>query len=221
MAKKSWEDRLKDYVEVKTRVGLFYQKYPTGRIIPLIVETERTAGFMYVLMKAEVYRYHDEPLPASVGHAFELSYGSGPINETSHIENCETSAVGRALAFLNLEIGHSIASREEMEKVKRMTLESDPETVEKIRTIWKENGGTPEQLEAWVKKNNNDISLDDLKGDRQLAMLQVLEAKKAERESKANDNLNTVAGETPANPQQPPNTAETSAEPPVETEGKP
>lgn len=215
MAKgKSWEDRLKDYVDVKTRVGEFYQKYPTGRIIPSIVESDRTAGFMYVMMKAEVFRYHDEPEPAAVGHAFELSYGAGPINETSHIENCETSAVGRALAFLNMGISHAIASREEMEKVQRMTTEGDPEIVEKIRAIWKENGGTEEQLDTWVKKNNNDVGLDDLKGDRQQAMLTVLEAKKAEREEKAKANLTTVSGEAPA-------TEEPKAEPTPEVQPSP
>jgi hypothetical protein len=71
---------------------------------------------------------------------------------------------------------------------------SNPETVQKITSIWKENGGTDEQLDTWVRKNNNDVALDALSGDRQLAMLQVLETKKAEREAKAAENLNTVAG---------------------------
>lgn len=71
---------------------------------------------------------------------------------------------------------------------------SNPETVSEIKSIWKENGGTDEQLDTWVRKNNNDVALDALTGDRQLAMLQVLKAKKAEREAKATENLNTVAG---------------------------
>jgi hypothetical protein len=211
--------KLEDYVDVKTRVAEFYQKYPTGRIISTIIDHAREAGYMFVLMKTEVFRYHDEPLPASTGHAFEIN-ASGPINKTSHVENCETSAVGRALALLNLGIGHSIASREEIEKVQRMTSESDPDTVKKIREIWTENGGTEEQLQAWVKKNNNDVSLDELKGDRQQAMLQVLEQKKLDREAKAKENLETVAGgDTSTEPkpavEQPPATSE-----PAET-GKP
>lgn len=75
---------------------------------------------------------------------------------------------------------------------------SDPETVQKIKDIWKENGGTEEQLDAWVRKNNNDVALDVLSGDRQLGMLQFLSAKKAEREAKAKENLDKVAGEAPA-----------------------
>lgn len=74
---------------------------------------------------------------------------------------------------------------------------SNPETAQKIKDIWKENGGTDEQLDTWVRKNNNDVALDVLTGDRQLAMLQVLEAKKAEREAKAKENLDKVAGEAP------------------------
>jgi hypothetical protein len=80
---------------------------------------------------------------------------------------------------------------------------SNPEVVEKIQSIWKENGGTEEQLDTWVKKNNNNIALDDLPGDRQQAMLTVLEAKKTEREEKAKANLTTVAGESPAESTEP------------------
>lgn len=74
---------------------------------------------------------------------------------------------------------------------------SNPETITSIRTIWTEGGGTLEKLEDWVKKNNNGTGLGDLTGDRQQAMLLVLESKKAEREAKATANLNSVAGELP------------------------
>jgi hypothetical protein len=44
--------------------------------------------------------------------------GSTFINKTSHIENCETSAVGRALAMMGFEIKKSVASREEVANAK-------------------------------------------------------------------------------------------------------
>jgi hypothetical protein len=50
----------------------------------------------------------------STGHAHEVK-GSSNINKTSHIENCETSAVGRALAMLGIGIDTSIASANEVE----------------------------------------------------------------------------------------------------------
>lgn len=71
-------------------------------------------------MRAEIYRNQDDASPAATGHAFE-NRSEGYVNKTSYIENCETSAVGRALALLGYEIKRGIASREEMEKADRMS----------------------------------------------------------------------------------------------------
>ena len=49
----------------------------------------------------------------STGLAHEVA-GSSKINSTSHVENCETSAVGRALGFLGIGSDGSIASYEEV-----------------------------------------------------------------------------------------------------------
>ena len=40
--------------------------------------------------------------------------GSSNINKTSYVENCETSAIGRALAMLGIGIDTSIASANEV-----------------------------------------------------------------------------------------------------------
>ena len=50
----------------------------------------------------------------AVGHAHELKSGSH-INKTSFVENCETSAVGRALGMLGIGINESVASANEVE----------------------------------------------------------------------------------------------------------
>jgi len=168
---------LDEYVMVKDRVLEFYQKYPTGRIITTPIEHDREVGF--VMFRAEIYRIFSDQVPASTGHAYELKT-EGFVNKTSYIENCETSAVGRALALLSHQVTNSIASREEMEKVERMTVESDPELVKKIQAIWKEGGGTEEQLTSWVKNNNGGLGLNDISGNRQQAMLTRLEAKRAQ-----------------------------------------
>ena len=102
------EDALKDYVEVNTRIMKFYEKYPEGRILTEILDWKDGV----VVMKATVYRDSSDII-AATGHAYEKE-GSSFINKTSALENCETSACGRALAMLGFEIKKSIASKEEV-----------------------------------------------------------------------------------------------------------
>jgi len=102
------QDRLKDYIPVAERIADFYGHHPNGRIITTIVEHKEETGF--VLMRAEVYREADDAQPSATGHAFEVK-GQGHVNQTSHIENCETGAVGRALANLGLETKRGGAER--------------------------------------------------------------------------------------------------------------
>lgn len=109
---------LDDYVTVSQRIERFYEKHPDGRIITNVVEVNHETGF--VLMQAMIYRTNADAHPAATGHAFEVR-GDSYINKSSYIENCESSAVGRALALLGFEVRRSISSREEMEKVGRMT----------------------------------------------------------------------------------------------------
>jgi len=109
---------LNKYIPVYARIAEFYEKYPDGRIVTEIVRLNEDSGF--VCIKASAYRNIDDAEPSSTGHAFEIR-GQGYVNTTSFIENGETSAVGRALANLGFKIDNGIASREEMQKVERMT----------------------------------------------------------------------------------------------------
>jgi hypothetical protein len=103
---------LNDYVQVNERIEKFYERYPEGSIQTEIITNENGM----VIFKAYAYRNNEDTRPAT-GHAMEKE-GSSYINKTSHIENCETSAVGRALAMLGFEIKKSVASREEVENAK-------------------------------------------------------------------------------------------------------
>lgn len=109
---------LTKYIPVHSRISEFYEKYLEGRIVTEIVKLNEETGF--VCIKASVFRCHDDAEPSATGHAFEIR-GQGYVNTTSFIENGETSAVGRALANLGFKIENGIASREEMQKVERMT----------------------------------------------------------------------------------------------------
>lgn len=120
-------DRFADYVPVSERLEQFYSDHPEGRILTSIVEHDAENGF--VLIRAEVYRKQDDAVPSATGHAFE-NRSEGYVNKTSYIENCETSATGRALALLGYEIKRGVASREEMEKTERM--QSEPSQAEEV-----------------------------------------------------------------------------------------
>ena len=108
----------KEYAEVNQRIKAFRMLYPEGTI-----ETEMLSNENGVcVFKASVYSdglyYENKEFRIKkllgVGHAYEKE-GSTFINKTSYIENCETSAVGRALAMCGIGIDTSIASAEEVQ----------------------------------------------------------------------------------------------------------
>ena len=99
----------KQYVTVDSRVDAFWQLYPNGAIVTELVSDDGSR----CVMKASVYSTFDEQKPIATGHAFEVQ-SSSYINKTSYLENCETSAVGRALGFLGIGSNGSIASADEV-----------------------------------------------------------------------------------------------------------
>lgn len=111
---------LNDYELVETRIGKFYSLYEDGRIVTenMTTKEERERGLW--IIKARIYLTQEDHrlgLPKATGYAFEVDGGFG-ANKTSALENCETSAIGRALANMGLH-GNKRASREEMQKVER------------------------------------------------------------------------------------------------------
>lgn len=100
--------KIGDYVEVNQRIKAFRQVYPTGTISTDIISLENGV----VMMKATVLDEDGKTL--ATGFAYEKE-SSSFINKTSFIENCETSAIGRALGFCGFGIDSSVASAEEVE----------------------------------------------------------------------------------------------------------
>lgn len=102
--------RGKEYAEVNQRVKAFRTLYPEGFITTEILCRE---GGLCII-KATVGHYADgKSIILATGTAYEKE-GSSQINRTSYIENCETSAVGRALGMAGFGIDTSIASADEM-----------------------------------------------------------------------------------------------------------
>lgn len=102
----------KDYAEVNQRIKAFRMLYPTGTISTEMLSNEGGV----CIFKATVGYTTDEDqfCILATGTAYEKE-GSTFINKTSYIENCETSAVGRALGMAGLGIDTSVASAEEVQ----------------------------------------------------------------------------------------------------------
>lgn len=97
----------KAYVEVNNRIRAFRELCPNGSIETNIESLENGVVVMSCTIKDE------EGKVLAKAHAYEKE-GSTFINKTSFIENCCTSATGRALAYLGIGIDTSVASYEEV-----------------------------------------------------------------------------------------------------------
>lgn len=110
---------IEDYEPVASRLARFWAAHPDGRIITSLVTFEGDR----VIAQCDVYFDRDDLRPVATDFAEELR-GSNNVNKTSHIENALTSATGRALAdcnFASSDDWNKRPSREEMQKVQRMT----------------------------------------------------------------------------------------------------
>ena len=115
---KTTDIRGKQYAEVNQRIKAFRMLYPGGYVRTEILSNECDDKGLHVCVMRATVGYVDEQGDhvLGTGHAYEHE-NSTNINRTSYIENCETSCVGRALAFgCALGVDVSIASGEEVEK---------------------------------------------------------------------------------------------------------
>lgn len=149
---------LEDYETVEERIKRFYDEHPDARIKTEEVTSESDRANGLWVMKATLYlNIGDQAadLPKATGYAFEVD-GQGMANKTSALENCETSAIGRALANANFS-GNKRASREEMAKVKRG--EVPPTNWDNRLTKVKTKA---EARELWVEANRQNAGKDVL-----------------------------------------------------------
>lgn len=160
---------LDDYETVADRIKRFYKDNPDARILTDIAFDDGKR----VVMKATLYKTHEDVIWAT-GYAEEIR-GEGFVNKTSAPENCETSAIGRALANANYA-GDKRASREEMEKVNRYErqqeqdrMQTNPAALVEIGKMLEDKGITEKEdriilFEAltpgkdWKKMNSSGIT---------------------------------------------------------------
>lgn len=115
----------KNYAEVKERIKAFRKLYPEGFINNTMVSNDN--GMCVFRSEVGYYDKDGKPILLGVGNAYEVKGNSG-VNKTSYIENCETSACGRALGMLGIGIDADIASADELSNAIAQQ-ESKPEPV--------------------------------------------------------------------------------------------
>ena len=150
----------KDYAEVNQRIKAFRMVYPTGYIITNMEKNENGI----CVFKAQVGYYKDhntisddekgnkyqdtycEKIVLATGTAYEKE-NSTFINKTSYIENCETSAVGRALGMCGFGINTSVASAEEVLNAINNQVLTKEEALEIKLTFGKYDGKTLSEIQ--------------------------------------------------------------------------
>ena len=134
----------KEYAEVNQRIKVFRMLYPCGRIETELVSNENGV----CIIKATATDNEGNIL--GTGHAYEKE-GSTFINKTSYIENCETSAVGRALGMVGIGIDTSVASAEEVANAQVQQVASNTINTTKVlalQAVCKNKGLKKTQLDS-------------------------------------------------------------------------
>ena len=103
---------LADYEPVEVRLEKFIKDYPAFRISTELEVVEATR----YIVKAYLFKDSQDSVAWATGYAEETVTTRG-VNQTSALENCETSAIGRALAYAGYAPKGKRPSREEMSKV--------------------------------------------------------------------------------------------------------
>lgn len=143
----------KDYSEVNQRIKAFRMVYPQGTIQTQMISNENGV----CIFQARVYDDFNRLL--GTGTAYEKE-DSSFINKTSYIENCETSAVGRALGMCGFGIDVSVASAEEVQNAIQNQTVTQEEADNYKLTFGKHQGKklteVPKEYIEWLLGNSKD-----------------------------------------------------------------
>lgn len=130
----------KDYASVSERIKVFRMLYPQGFIrTELVSNTKEEGNNPYVcIIKASAGFLNENGTEQilGTGYAYEKE-NSSFINKTSYIENCETSAVGRALGMCGIGIDGDVASYDEVATATVNQEAEKPITALKVKSLTK------------------------------------------------------------------------------------
>jgi hypothetical protein len=153
---------LSNYETVEDRLVRFWAEHgPGARVETCMMSYDGDS----CIFRAEIYFKNSETVPTATGYAQEIRSDRG-VNSTSFVENCETSAIGRALANCGYATHGKRPSREEMSKVSRAeypnTGHVSPAPSGASEHTPRGAFATPKQL-GYIKKLAKDAGLDDLR----------------------------------------------------------
>ena len=149
---------LSNYETVESRLARFWEAHPNGRVRTQMLNYTGDACVFY----AELYADRDDKNPVATGWAEEIKSDRG-VNATSFVENCETSAIGRACANFVFATQGKRPSREEMGKVARMDNAGHASPPSGLPAHVPQGAfATPKQI-GYIKKLAKDAGLDDLR----------------------------------------------------------
>jgi len=146
---------IKKYAEVNQRIRAFRTVYPTGTIETELIKDENNV----CLFRANIYDNDKLLATATAKEEKTASF----INKANYIENCETSAIGRALGMCGFGIDTSVASAEEIQNSiqKEEKIEQEynlPMTEEQIFIIANLEEKYKEQLRKFYNKDILDLT---------------------------------------------------------------
>jgi hypothetical protein len=141
---------LDDYETVEERLIKFWKDYEDGQIHTQMLEASPSR----FIVLASIFRTEADARPWTTGLAEETVQGRG-VNATSALENCETSAIGRALANAGYATKGKRASREEMSKVasKAQVSQTIQETKAKMADTSKQYIPVEKASDPWTISN--------------------------------------------------------------------
>lgn len=171
----------KDYAEVNQRIKAFRMLYPTGKIITEMVSNENGI----CVFKASIY--NDDGKILATGTAYEKE-NSSFINKTSYIENCETSAVGRALGIAGFGIDASIASADEVQNAIQNQEVTQEEADNYKLTFGKFKGMTIKEVQE-EKPDYIEWLLGNTKDERVIKIIELATGKELPSEEEMKDKL--------------------------------
>jgi len=135
---------LEDYETVESRLEKWHGKFPDNRIETELIEASNTRFIVF----CKLFKTEADAKPCATGLAFETISDRG-VNSTSALENCETSAIGRALANAGFAAKGKRASKEEMSKV--VAPASFKEKLESRQNMYGKAGSKSAQIETILR----------------------------------------------------------------------